>query len=158
MGKNLEVGDSAGIYDKNWWRPYCFFLTWNRLTKSFLKYIALLKTRWARRELSSFVQKNRTRSKQATSKIFQTAISCNQVVNCHRALADYCKVFPKLLRCSERPVINLLTRCYQIVKKQVNVSNFFCLGTFHLPASHWSSVHLATQSATKPGNDWTSVR
>ena len=22
MGKNLEVGDSAGIYDKNWWRPF----------------------------------------------------------------------------------------------------------------------------------------
>ena len=40
------------------------------------------------------------------------------------------KFFPKLLRCSEEPVINLLPMCYQIVKKQVNVSNFFCLSIF----------------------------
>ena len=73
-----------------------------------------------------FCPKNRTRSKQATSKWFQTVASYDQVVNCHRAVADCCQVFfPKLLRCSEEPVINLLTRCHQIVKKQVNVSNFF---------------------------------
>ena len=87
--------------------------------------------------------------KQATSKQFQTVVSYDQVVNCHRAVADCCQVFPKLLRCSEEPVINLLTRCYQIVKKQVNVSNFFVSAPFTfqhhidqvfiLPLSQWQN-------------------
>ena len=59
-----------------------------------------------------------------------------------------------LWRACDQPSNKVLPNCQEASQRQ----QFLLSQHFHLPASHGSSVHPATQSVTKPGNDLTRVR